>query len=380
MRDLRCSLWSADSTGLPLARAGPAAPVTASHLRGGFAAPGSDRPGGAPGPAAARQGRVAPGSADAARQGRVAPHLPVQRLAVRLPFGCRSVPSGPTSRANPAVSPRCRPGQQKTAIRALVSSSGSEFARWTRVSCRGRAWTGGRGNGPARRNSHRPVQVPFSAACAVIEQKPDAPEVVLRPPEPVPDCDRSRRQCGIEERLEAPDGIPGPRLVRQCENAGLDERAPSFLAGDRPKKPALPVHRREQVLDIGQTCLDLDRHHGSIGRAPAEHVDRPALTVDREGVLRDRFPSEPTQPAGHRPHEQGMPFVEEPRRLGPSPSGFDGQRNPERGSQASRGSERGLLEPSPLDARDDGTANPGRSRRLTLAPAAPKPDRSEDRT
>jgi hypothetical protein len=315
----------------PRPPAGPSPPPPACARRGPELASARPRP--APParrrPPAARL-RPPPARARAFRRAAVQPLVP----------RFRSMLAQPTSRAEPpAISTRCRPGQQKAAIRAPAPSLRPGFARRSRATCRYRAWTSSPRPRPAGRHSHRTVQVPFSAACAVIEQKPDAPEVVLWPLEPVPDFNRARRQSSSEKRGEASNGITSPGLVRHYQDTGLDERAPSLRSGDRPQKPPFPIHGRKQVLDVGQARLDFDRHHSSIRRTPAEHVDRTALSVDRERVLRKRLPALRGQPADHRPHEQRMFLVEEPGRFGASPPGLDRHRDPQRGGQASGGSE-----------------------------------------
>src|SRR5436189_1656243 len=66
--------------------------------------------------------------------------------------------------------------------------------------------------------------------------------------------------------------------------------SPAALPGqERRYEPRLPIHRREQVLDVDDPRLELDDDQGTSGGVPTDDVNGAALTKMIEAVLDQHF-------------------------------------------------------------------------------------------
>ena len=124
--------------------------------------------------------------------------------------------------------------------------------------------------------------------------------------------------------------------VRDDQPLADGQRIPTAVPRDLGGETLLAVHRAEQLVDVGDGCLELDDEQRAGGLMPGEDVDDAALAVDREGHLRGEYPL--GELVGEPPCDQlvqlGVPGVEQPIQVAGPPTGVDVDPDVERSGDA----------------------------------------------
>lgn len=104
------------------------------------------------------------------------------------------------------------------------------------------------------------------------------------------------------------------------------------VACDPPSETPLPVKIADQLLGVDDVGLQLRHEQYSTGRVPGEHIDDPALAIDRERNLRHHSPSASSgESARDCLVERGVPGVDQAIELPAAPAWHQPDLDLERG-------------------------------------------------
>jgi hypothetical protein len=163
---------------------------------------------------------------------------------------------------------------------------------------------------------------------------------------------------------------PGRRIVsdHQEPDDGPGRSLEAIARNPRTKADLLVVLPK-RGLDRGQLGLDLGDHQGSVGLAPAQHVDRPALAVIGVGRLYNDLVSEGVEAPRSRPTQDRVALIKKTIERSATPSNHKVDVSVQRRCDPDDSRQCDRRSPAALDVGDRllGDARP--LRQVPLAPA-----------
>lgn len=155
---------------------------------------------------------------------------------------------------------------------------------------------------------------------------------------------------------------------------------PAERGGNHQRETATPVGDREEIVHVGQFCLDLDQQQRARRRMPGNYIDHASLAEMAEGDLDAHLPTgrleKPGDDLGHGRMPAGYDSVD----FRPPPSRCEGQPHLEHARGGANRLELDPVELATLDLGIQGVGDPDPSREILLAPAEADPQLAEQAT